>query len=79
MVQAWWSRKWLPRFPLEVLATLGRNSLYAFLLHLGIAFVVAQYQITYEQWIAVELVPIATIAVIYYMARNQIARRWIPN
>jgi hypothetical protein len=79
LAQAWWTRKWLPRFPLQFLATLGRNSLYAFLVHLGIALWVTQYQIPLDQWIAVEAVPIATVAAVYLMARYQVARRWIPN
>lgn len=79
MAQAWWTRKWLPRFPLEVLATLGRNSLYAFLLHVVIGFGLAQFQVPLDQWFAIEAIPIATLGVIYLMARYQVGRRWIPN
>jgi hypothetical protein len=79
LAQAWWSRKWLPRMPLDVLATLGRNSLYAFLLHILFGFVAAQFPVTLDQWLAIELVPISIIATIYLMARYQVARRWIPN
>jgi hypothetical protein len=82
LAQAWLSaahRLKLPRFPLDLLATLGRNSLYAFLVHLAFAFGFGLLQIPPERWLLLEAVPVASVFGIYVMARYQVARRWIPN
>lgn len=82
LTQAWnyWvGRRRLPEFPLRFLGTLGRNSLYAFLVHIGIAFVLGAFQISPERWLLLECVPVATVAAVYLLARYQVARRWIPN
>lgn len=69
----------LPRFPLDVLSTLGRNSLYAFLVHLGFAFAFGLLDIPPDRWLLLEALPVAAVAGVYLMARYQIGRRWIPN
>jgi len=68
-----------PRFPLHVLETLGRNSLYAFLVHLFFAFGFGLLQIPPERWLLLEAVPIGSVLAVYFMARYQVARRFIPN
>ena len=72
LVQAWMSasnRMKLPRFPLQLLETLGRNSLYAFLVHLVFAFGFGLFQIPPEQWLVLEAVPLASVIGVYLMAR----------
>lgn len=82
LVQAWIGsihRLKLPRFPLRLLDTLGRNSLYAFLVHLAFAFGFGLLQVSPDRWLLLEIVPLASVLGVYLMARHQVARRWIPN
>jgi hypothetical protein len=79
MAQAWWYRSRLPRFPLNALALLGRNSLYSFLVHLVFAFAAGALVFPPERWPLMEIVPVVSIAGVYLMARYQVGRRWIPN
>lgn len=65
--------------PLRALALLGKNSLYAFLAHLLVAFVLRALPIPADRWWAIELSSISGVVVVYLMARYQVARRWIPN
>lgn len=66
-------------WPSSILATLGQNSLYAFLVHLVVAFVARALPLTPCNWAAAELVPIAAVAAVYAMARYRVGRPWIPN
>jgi hypothetical protein len=79
LAQWWQKRPRLPQFPLDALATLGRNSLYAFLVHIIFAFVLGMLQIPPERWLLLELIPLGTVIGVYFMARYKVARRWIPN
>jgi hypothetical protein len=82
LIQAWQNnsrRLHIPTFPLKVLETLGRNSLYAFLVHIAFAFGLGLLQIPPERWFALEVLPVVTVIGVYLMARYQVARRWIPN
>lgn len=79
LVQKWWYSLPAFRAPLEVLAVLGRNSLYTFLLHLVIAFALDAVYISPNRQILLEMIPLASIATVYMMARYQVARPWIPN
>jgi hypothetical protein len=79
LAQAWLHRWKLPKLPLEVLAMLGRNSLYAFLVHLVFAFYLGALEIPPDQWLVLEALPLGTVVAVYLMARHKVARRWIPN
>lgn len=79
MVQAWWNNPRLPRFPLTFLATLGRNSLYVFIVHLVFGFGLDALAIPPERWLLLEAIPITNILAVYLMVRYNVARRWIPN
>jgi len=79
IVQAWWNHPRLPRFPLTFLATLGRNSLYVFIVHLAFGFGLDALVLSPKHGLLQELIPIANILVVYLMARYNVARRWIPN
>jgi hypothetical protein len=79
LAQAWLHRWKLPKLPLEILATLGRNSLYAFLVHLVFAFCLGALQIPPDRWLVLEALPLGTVIAVYFMARYKVARRWIPN
>jgi hypothetical protein len=79
LAQAWQRRRDLPQFPLRMLAVLGRNSLYAFIVHIAIAFWFASLRIPQENWLMLELLPVLAIALTYLLARYQVARRFIPN
>ena len=69
----------LIKTPFNALAVLGRNSLYAFLVHLGLAMVIGLVQIPPEQWFWMELIPVATVYLVYRMSLAQVGRKWIPN
>lgn len=65
--------------PAGILATLGRNSLYAFLVHLGVVFTVRALPVPAGNALLLELTQIAAVFLVYLMARHQVGRQWIPN
>jgi hypothetical protein len=67
------------RPPMEALALLGRNSLYAFLVHIVIAVPLAGLALQPSQWIIAEAVTAMTVAAVYLLARYQVGRPWVPN
>ncbi len=74
-----WIKGRLPRLPIQFLSTLGRNSLYSFLIHLIIAMLLVAIFVPYQTGFMVNLIPILALWVIYWMADHQIGRRIIPN
>ncbi len=79
LAQWWLSKPKLPRFLFNVLATLGRNSLYAFIVHVILAFSISKWQPSPDRWILLESVPIGMILIVYLMAKYKVGRKWIPN
>lgn len=79
IVQAWLRTPRLPQFPMRVLETLGRNSLYAFLVHLFLALFVGALSIPSSSVVLPELLAIASLALVYAMSHYQVGRKWIPN
>ncbi|MCL5283473.1 MAG: OpgC domain-containing protein [Armatimonadetes bacterium] len=76
--QAWINGR-LPRLPVQFLSTLGRNSLYSFLIHLVIAMVLAALFASYQTGLMGDIITIIALWIIYWMAEHQIGRRIIPN
>lgn len=63
----------------DAVSTLGRNSLYSFIVHLGIAFIVGSIMLFAVNRASIELSPVFTVALVYLMAKYQVGRRIIPN
>ncbi len=64
---------------MNALSMLGRNSLYSFIVHLGIAFVVGALMMIATDRVSLELSPVFTVALVYFMAKYQVGRKFIPN
>lgn len=64
---------------MNALSMLGRNSLYSFIVHLGIAFVVGALMMIATDRVSLELSPVFTVALVYFMAKYQFGRKFIPN
>ncbi len=62
-----------------MLALLGRNSLYVFLVHLVPAAVVSMAALSSRHWMLVEAVTLGSWALVYLLAKHQVGRRFIPN
>jgi hypothetical protein len=67
------------RPPLEGLALLGRNSLYAFLTHIVISLPLTAWVATHRTTIGVETVTALTVLTVYLLARYEVGRPWVPN
>ncbi len=67
------------RPPLDALALLGRNSLYAFLVHIAISVPLTGTGLVEGNVVVAEAVTLLVVVSVYLMARYQVARRWIPN
>ena len=80
LMAQWYVRKpKLPQFPMDILATLGRNSLYAFIVHVILAFAISKWQINPDRWLLMESVPAGMIAIVYLLAKYKVGRKFIPN
>jgi len=78
-VQHLQAQRWRPLMPFRLLETLGRNSLYSFLVHLVVGLAVGMVVSHPAHPVTTEAVPLVTICLVYGMARCQVLRRWIPN
>ncbi len=67
------------RRALSSLALLGRNSLYAFIVHVCLVFALGVYAAQPHSRSVAELLPLGVMGLVYVMARFQVGRRWIPN
>ncbi len=64
---------------LDGLALLGRNSLYAFVMHIAIAIPLTNLAIERAHWMIAEVVTALVVVTIYVLARHQVGRPWVPN
>lgn len=69
---------WIGR-GLEALALLGRNSLYCFLVHIVLAFPLASASVPADWWATSELITLGVVCLVYWMARYEVGRPWVPN
>ena len=79
VVQAWLRSRRLPQAPLAVLETLGRNSLYAFIVHLMLALCLGAVVVPPDRWLLSELMAVGAVGMVYVLSRYQVGRKWIPN
>lgn len=64
---------------MNALSLLGRNSLYSFIVHLGFAFMVGMLMMIATDRVSLELSPVFTVLMVYFMAKYQVGRKFIPN
>ncbi|SAF16561.1 OpgC protein [Enterobacter cloacae] len=75
---------WLPLYRLAgwFLIPLGQHSLYTFILHVYVVFLVSQF-VTFDlwrqDWIVNTFIHAAALGVLWLMAKYNVAARWIPN
>jgi hypothetical protein len=69
----------LLRKPIEWLSTIGRYSLYCFLLHLIFALTAQALQVDVKKGIMMEAVAVLSVAAIFLMAKYRVLGRIIPN
>jgi hypothetical protein len=79
LAQIVWNKNNILKKPLQMLATLGQNSLYSFLVHILFVFPLGAIAFLQTNRIASELSPVIVVAAVYLMARYRVASRFIPN
>jgi len=79
VVQAALRRAAWIRPPLEALALLGRNSLYAFLTHIVVTLPLTAAIASRSPGFAAEAMTALVVVAVYLLARYQVGRPWVPN
>jgi hypothetical protein len=77
-IQAWQKRGFFTK-PIEWFSTIGRYSLYCFLLHLVFALTAQALQVDVKKGIMMEVTAVLSVAAIFLMAKYRVLGRIIPN